>query len=74
MMACLHLCPGNHQSSWVAEGGYEPVADVLFNEIDIDGYFMVFNSRCAGNFEPLRFVPRGKTIVLGLVTSKFSEM
>ncbi len=74
MTACMHLCRGNHRSSWVAEGGYEPVAEVLFNEIDIDGYFMEFDSPRAGNFEPLRFVPKGKTVVLGLVTTKYAEM
>lgn len=74
MVTCMHLCRGNHRSSWVAEGGYEPVAEVLFNEIDIDGYFMEFDSPRAGNFEPLRFVPEGKTIVLGLVTTKFADL
>ncbi len=74
MVVCLHLCRGNHRSNWVAEGGYEPVAETLFNEIDVDGYFMEFNSPRAGNFEPLRFVPKGKTIVLGLVTTKKPEL
>jgi len=74
MVACMHLCRGNHRSSWVAEGGYEPVAEVLFNEIRIDGYFMEFDSPRAGNFEPLRFVPKGKIVVLGLVTTKFAEL
>ncbi len=74
MVACMHLCRGNHRSSWVAEGGYEPVAEVLFNEIDIDGYCLEFDSPRAGNFEPLRFVPGGKTIVLGLITTKYADM
>lgn len=74
MVVCLHLCRGNHRSNWVAEGGYEPVAETLFNEIDVDGYFMEFDSPRAGNFEPLRFVPKGKTVVLGLVTSKKPEL
>jgi 5-methyltetrahydropteroyltriglutamate--homocysteine methyltransferase len=74
MVACLHLCRGNHRSNWVAEGGFEPVAETLFNEIDVDAYFMEFDSPRAGNFEPLRFVPKGKTIVLGIVTSKFPEL
>jgi len=74
MVACLHLCRGNHRSNWVAEGGYEPVAETLFNEIDVDAYFMEFDSPRAGNFEPLRFVPKGKMVVLGLVTSKFPEL
>jgi 5-methyltetrahydropteroyltriglutamate--homocysteine methyltransferase len=54
----------------VASGGYEPVAELLFNTIRVDGYFMEYDSERAGGFEPLRFVPKGKTIVLGLVTSK----
>ncbi|MGE0651415.1 MAG: 5-methyltetrahydropteroyltriglutamate--homocysteine S-methyltransferase [Alphaproteobacteria bacterium] len=74
MTVCLHLCRGNHRSNYVAEGGYEPVAETLFNEIDVDGYFMEFDSPRAGNFEPLRFVPKGKTVVLGLVTTKFPEL
>jgi 5-methyltetrahydropteroyltriglutamate--homocysteine methyltransferase len=74
MVACLHLCRGNHRSNWVADGGYEPIAETLFNEINVDAYFMEFDSPRAGNFEPLRFVPKGKMIVLGLVTSKFPEL
>jgi 5-methyltetrahydropteroyltriglutamate--homocysteine methyltransferase len=66
----MHLCRGNFQSSFVASGGYEPVAEILFNEIDIDAYFMEYDSDRAGGFEPLRFVPKGKMVVLGLVTSK----
>jgi len=70
MAITMHLCRGNFRSSWIAQGGYEPVAELLFNEIDVDGYFMEFDSERAGGFEPLRFVPKGKTVVLGLVTSK----
>jgi 5-methyltetrahydropteroyltriglutamate--homocysteine methyltransferase len=66
----MHLCRGNFQSSFVASGGYEPVVEILFNEIDIDAYFMEYDSDRAGGFEPLRFVPKGKMVVLGLVTSK----
>ena len=66
----MHLCRGNFQSTFVASGGYEPVAEILFNEIAIDAYFMEYDSERAGGFEPLRFVPAGKTVVLGLVTSK----
>ena len=66
----MHLCRGNFQSSFVASGGYEPVAEILFNEIDIDAYFMEYDSDRAGGFEPLRFVPKDKMVVLGLVTSK----
>jgi len=70
MAVCMHLCRGNARSHWVAEGGYEPVADVLFNEFNVDGYFLEYDSARAGDFSPLRFVPKGKTIVLGLVTTK----
>ena len=66
----MHLCRGNFQSTFVASGGYEPVAEILFNEIKIDAYFMEYDSERAGGFEPLRFVPKGKMVVLGLVTSK----
>jgi 5-methyltetrahydropteroyltriglutamate--homocysteine methyltransferase len=70
MTKAMHLCRGNFQSTFVASGGYEPVAEILFNEIAIDAYFMEYDSDRAGGFEPLRFVPKGKTVVLGLVTSK----
>jgi 5-methyltetrahydropteroyltriglutamate--homocysteine methyltransferase len=70
MAITMHLCRGNFRSSWIAQGGYEPVADLLFNQIGVDGYFMEFDSERAGGFEPLRFMPKGKTVVLGLVTSK----
>jgi methionine synthase II (cobalamin-independent) len=66
----MHLCRGNFQSTFVASGGYEPVAEILFNEVAIDAYFMEYDSARAGGFEPLRFVPKGKMVVLGLVTSK----
>ncbi|MGA7237729.1 MAG: 5-methyltetrahydropteroyltriglutamate--homocysteine S-methyltransferase [Bryobacteraceae bacterium] len=70
MTITMHLCRGNFRSSWIAQGGYEPVAELLFNQISVDGYFMEFDTERAGGFEPLRFVPKGKTVVLGLVTSK----
>jgi len=70
MLVCMHLCRGNFAGNWVAEGGYEPVADVLFNEINVDGYFLEYDSERAGGFEPLRFVPKDKAVVLGLVTTK----
>ncbi len=70
----MHLCRGNFQSTFVASGGYEPVAEILFNEIDIDAYFMEYDSERAGGFEPLRFVPKGKMVVLGLVTSKSGQL
>jgi 5-methyltetrahydropteroyltriglutamate--homocysteine methyltransferase len=70
MTTAMHLCRGNFQSTFVASGGYEPVAEILFNEVKIQAYFMEYDSDRAGGFEPLRFVPKGKTVVLGLVTSK----
>jgi 5-methyltetrahydropteroyltriglutamate--homocysteine methyltransferase len=70
----MHLCRGNFQSTFVASGGYEPVAEILFNEVAIDAYFMEYDSARAGGFEPLRFVPKGKTVVLGLVTSKSGSL
>jgi 5-methyltetrahydropteroyltriglutamate--homocysteine methyltransferase len=70
----MHLCRGNFQSTFVASGGYEPVAEILFNEIDIDAYFMEYDSERAGGFEPLRFVPKGKMVVLGIVTSKSGQL
>jgi 5-methyltetrahydropteroyltriglutamate--homocysteine methyltransferase len=70
MTITMHLCRGNFRSTFIASGGYEPVAEVMFNAINVHGYFMEFDSERAGGFEPLRFVPKGKTVVLGLVTSK----
>jgi 5-methyltetrahydropteroyltriglutamate--homocysteine methyltransferase len=70
MRITLHLCRGNFRSMWIAAGGYEPVADVLFNQIDVDGYFMEWDTDRAGGFEPLRRVPKNKQVVLGIVTSK----
>ena len=74
MTLAMHLCRGNFRSSWIAQGGYEPVADVLFNHIGIDVYFMEYDSERAGSFAPLRFLPRHKMVVLGLVTSKTGEL
>ena len=74
MTIAMHLCRGNFQSTFVASGGYEPVAEILFNEINVHGYFMEYDSARAGGFEPLRFVPKGKTVVLGLVTSKSGRL
>jgi 5-methyltetrahydropteroyltriglutamate--homocysteine methyltransferase len=74
MIIAMHLCRGNFQSTFVALGGYEPVAEILFNAIDVHGYFMEYDSDRAGGFEPLRFVPKGKTVVLGLVTSKSGRL
>lgn len=74
MTLAMHLCRGNFRSSWIAQGGYEPIADLLFNAIDIDVYFMEYDSDRAGGFEPLRFLPRDKMAVLGLVTSKTGDL
>ena len=74
MTITMHLCRGNFRSSFAASGGYEPVAEVLFNAIKVHGYFMEYDSDRAGGFEPLRFVPKDKTVVLGLVTSKTGKL
>ena len=75
MTVSMHLCRGNFRSTFVASGGYEPVAEVLFNAIGVDAYFMEYDSDRAGGFEPLRLVPRGpKVVVLGLVTRKSGEL
>jgi 5-methyltetrahydropteroyltriglutamate--homocysteine methyltransferase len=69
-----HMCRGNFRSSWVAEGGYDFVAEALFNELDVDGFFLEYDDARSGGFEPLRFVPPGKQVVLGLVTTKRGEL
>ena len=70
MIVTMHLCRGNFQSTFVATGGYDPVAETLFQTIGVHGYFLEYDSERAGGFEPLRFVPKDKTVVLGLVTTK----
>lgn len=74
MRVCVHLCRGNFRSSWAAEGGYEPVAEVLFNELAVDGYFLEYDDARSGDFAPLRHVPANKTVVLGLVTTKVGTL
>ena len=74
MRVCVHLCRGNFKSAWAAEGGYEPVAEVLFNELAVDGYFLEYDDARSGDFAPLRHVPAGKTVVLGLVSTKLDRM
>lgn len=74
MRITTHMCRGNFRSSWVAEGGYDFVAEALFGELDVDGFFLEYDDARSGGFEPLRFVPKGKTVVLGLVTSKRGEL
>ena len=74
MTVTTHMCRGNFRSSWVAEGGYDFVAEALFNDLDVDGFFMEWDDARSGGFEPLRFVPKGKYVVLGLVTTKRGEL
>lgn len=74
MTITMHLCRGNFRSTFVASGGYEPVAEILFNSIGVHGYFMEYDTERAGGFEPLRFVPKNKTVVLGLVTTKSGRL
>jgi 5-methyltetrahydropteroyltriglutamate--homocysteine methyltransferase len=74
MTVCMHLCRGNFAGAWIAEGGYEPIAELLFNAIGVDGYFLEYDSPRAGGFAPLRFLPKGKIAVLGLVTTKSPKM
>ena len=75
LVVTTHVCRGNFRSSWIAEGGYEPIAEILLSGTDYDGYFLEYDSERAGGFEPLRFLPAGhKRVVLGLVTSKFGQL
>ncbi len=75
MTVTTHMCRGNFRSSWVAEGGYDFVAEALLNELDVDGYFMEWDDERSGGFEPLRFLPKGdKRVVLGLVTTKRGDL
>ena len=74
MTVATHMCRGNFKSTWMMEGGYAPVAEHMFAALDVDAYFMEYDSARAGGFEPLAFVPPGKTVVLGLVTSKSPEL
>jgi len=70
----MHTCRGNHNSMWMAEGGYEAVAEAVFNETDVDGFFLEYDTDRAGGFEPLRFVPKNKRVVLGLVSTKTPKL
>ncbi len=74
LTVAIHLCRGNYRSTWFAEGGYEPVAEVLFNDLDVDAYFLEYDDERSGDFAPLRHVPDTKVVVLGLVTSKRPEL
>lgn len=70
----IHLCRGNYRSTWFAEGGYEPVAEVLFNEINVDAYFLEYDDERSGDFAPLRFLPKDKKVVLGIISSKVAQL
>jgi 5-methyltetrahydropteroyltriglutamate--homocysteine methyltransferase len=74
MAVTTHMCRGNFRSSWAAEGGYDFVAEALFSELGVDGFFLEYDDERSGGFEPLRFVPKGKMVVLGLVTTKRGEL
>jgi len=74
LTVAVHLCRGNFRSTWFAEGSYEPVAEVLFNELNVDAYFLEYDDERSGDFSPLRFVPEKKTVVLGLVTTKVPDL
>jgi 5-methyltetrahydropteroyltriglutamate--homocysteine methyltransferase len=74
MTLCMHLCRGNFKSTWAAQGGYEPVAEALLSEMKIDGFFLEYDDARSGDFRPLRFLGKGKTVVLGLVTTKLGEL
>lgn len=74
MLLAMHLCRGNFKSTHAAAGNYEPVAEALLKEMDLDAYFMEYDDARSGDFKPLRYLPKGKTVVLGLVTTKFGEM
>jgi 5-methyltetrahydropteroyltriglutamate--homocysteine methyltransferase len=74
VILAIHLCRGNNRSQWYAEGGYDAIAEKLFGQLQVDAFLLEYESERAGTFEPLRFVPRGKTVVLGLVSSKVPQM
>src|SRR5690349_577340 len=74
MTLAVHLCRGNFKSHWAAQGGYEPVAEALLTEMKVDAYFLEYDDARSGDFRPLRFLPKDKTVVLGLVTTKFETM
>jgi len=74
MFTAVHLCRGNFRSSWAAEGGYEPVAEIMFNELNVDSFLLEYDDARSGDFAPLRFLPKGKQVVLGLVSTKLGEL
>ena len=74
LVLSLHLCRGNNRSQWYAEGGYDPIAEKLFNQLNVNAFSLEYETERSGTFDPLRFIPRGKTVVLGLVSSKLPEL
>jgi 5-methyltetrahydropteroyltriglutamate--homocysteine methyltransferase len=74
VVLAIHLCRGNNRSQWYAQGGYDPIAEKVFSQLGVDAFLLEYESERAGTFEPLRFVPRGKTVVLGLVSSKLPQL
>ena len=74
LVIAVHLCRGNFRSQWFAEGGYEPVAEVLFNDLNVDAYFLEYDDERSGDFSPLRFVPDDKIVVLGIISSKLPQL
>ena len=74
VVLAMHLCRGNYQSKWYAEGGYDPIAEKVFDQLSVDAFLLEYESERAGTFEPLRFVPKGKVVVLGLVSSKIPQL
>jgi 5-methyltetrahydropteroyltriglutamate--homocysteine methyltransferase len=74
MAVCIHTCRGNFKSTWLASGSYDYVAEIAFSRIDVDGFFLEYDTERAGGFEPLRYIPKGKRLVLGLVSSKLPEL
>ncbi len=74
LTVAVHLCRGNYRSTWFAEGSYEPVAEILFNDLNVDAYFLEYDDERSGDFAPLRFVPNNKMVVLGLISSKLPQL
>jgi 5-methyltetrahydropteroyltriglutamate--homocysteine methyltransferase len=75
MVVTTHVCRGNFRSTWISEGGYEPIAEIMLGQLNYDGYFLEYDTERAGGFEPLRFLPKGnKIVVLGLVTTKTGSL
>jgi 5-methyltetrahydropteroyltriglutamate--homocysteine methyltransferase len=74
MTVCIHTCRGNFKSTWLASGSYDYVAETAFKKLDVDGFFLEFDTERAGGFEPLRYIPKGKKVVLGLVSSKLPQL